>query len=233
MKICSHCNQDKVLSDFYKLKHASFGVSHICKDCSKIESHRNYLNNQARYKERAKVWVANNPEKRREIVNNYDKRNLEEKRKRGRIDSIKKRILDPEEERMKGRYYAHIIRSGIKTIDCDITITQMKLIIKAAAGICVYCNKHFNRLTIDHFIPLSKGGEHRVANLIVCCQSCNSSKNDNNGYDWLIKNNNVKALKRMESFLKKSFKITEELHSAYVMKRKLMLEKYGIKILEK
>lgn len=33
--------------------------------------------------------------------------------------------------------------------------------------------------TIDHIIPLSKGGKHKMANLAVACKQCNSEKGDN------------------------------------------------------
>lgn len=33
-------------------------------------------------------------------------------------------------------------------------------------------------LGIDHVIPLSRGGEHELHNMRICCVSCNSIKND-------------------------------------------------------
>ena len=32
--------------------------------------------------------------------------------------------------------------------------------------------------TVDHVVPLSKGGEHTLANVRCCCLGCNSSKQD-------------------------------------------------------
>lgn len=46
---------------------------------------------------------------------------------------------------------------------------------------CVYCNKHLinSDATIDHIVPLSKGGsKHDPSNLVAACRSCNSSKKD-------------------------------------------------------
>lgn len=42
---------------------------------------------------------------------------------------------------------------------------------------CQYCGTHHN-LTIDHLIPLSKGGKSTWDNLVTACQSCNSRKGD-------------------------------------------------------
>lgn len=35
-----------------------------------------------------------------------------------------------------------------------------------------------NTLTIDHIIPLSRGGTDSIFNLAVCCATCNGSKDD-------------------------------------------------------
>lgn len=43
---------------------------------------------------------------------------------------------------------------------------------------CAYCNCKPRVLTMDHVVPLSKGGHHTAANIIPACQSCNSRKND-------------------------------------------------------
>lgn len=45
------------------------------------------------------------------------------------------------------------------------------------AGCCKVCGSK-DRLTLDHKVPLSKGGKHVRANLQVLCHSCNSRKND-------------------------------------------------------
>lgn len=43
---------------------------------------------------------------------------------------------------------------------------------------CVYCGTRSMRLTQDHVIPLSKGGQHAMDNVVPACISCNSSKHD-------------------------------------------------------
>ena len=44
---------------------------------------------------------------------------------------------------------------------------------------CVYCGeKTKNKLTIDHVIPKSKGGNNTWQNLVTCCKSCNIKKDD-------------------------------------------------------
>jgi len=54
-----------------------------------------------------------------------------------------------------------------------ITATEIK---KLKAGPCFYCGNVGGE--IDHVIPLSKGGRHSIGNLVGCCRTCNSSKNN-------------------------------------------------------
>ena len=42
---------------------------------------------------------------------------------------------------------------------------------------CFYCNTSFRDTpTMDHVIPLSRGGATSIGNLVLCCRSCNSKK---------------------------------------------------------
>lgn len=48
---------------------------------------------------------------------------------------------------------------------------------------CAYCGSD-EELTQEHFIPLSKGGEYTVNNIIPACRSCNCSKKDRDFFEW-------------------------------------------------
>jgi len=49
---------------------------------------------------------------------------------------------------------------------------------KIARGICSYCGKtfHTDELTMDHIIPLSRGGRSEKINIVPCCKECNNQK---------------------------------------------------------
>ena len=49
---------------------------------------------------------------------------------------------------------------------------------KLSLGVCYFCEKKFpkSRLTMEHLIPLVRGGLSIRANLAVCCKPCNSKK---------------------------------------------------------
>lgn len=55
-------------------------------------------------------------------------------------------------------------------------------ILKKSGGVCAHCGKpvfYGYGLTIDHYIPLGKGGTNRKINLIPMCRECNKEKSDN------------------------------------------------------
>ena len=49
---------------------------------------------------------------------------------------------------------------------------------KIAKGICHYCGKKFppSALTMDHVVPISRGGKSTRGNIVPCCKQCNSDK---------------------------------------------------------
>ncbi|NRD80298.1 HNH endonuclease [Bacillus sp. BRMEA1] len=49
---------------------------------------------------------------------------------------------------------------------------------------CAYCQKAADKLTKDHFIPVSKGGETSKYNILPSCISCNISKLNRDFFIW-------------------------------------------------
>ncbi|MBL8019120.1 MAG: HNH endonuclease [Leptospirales bacterium] len=49
---------------------------------------------------------------------------------------------------------------------------------KKESGVCHYCRKKFRPadLTMDHVIPLARGGRSVKENLVACCKDCNNKK---------------------------------------------------------
>lgn len=55
---------------------------------------------------------------------------------------------------------------------------------------CVYCGRHadatYHRLTADHFVPLARGGNSTVDNILPACLDCNQLKADLHPAIWLL-----------------------------------------------
>ncbi len=49
---------------------------------------------------------------------------------------------------------------------------------KISASICFYCQKTFpaHELTMDHLVPLARGGKSNKGNTVPCCKGCNNKK---------------------------------------------------------
>ncbi len=49
---------------------------------------------------------------------------------------------------------------------------------KLQAGVCYYCNQEVGRdqLTMDHVVPISRGGKSKKGNIVAACKECNNRK---------------------------------------------------------
>ena len=49
---------------------------------------------------------------------------------------------------------------------------------KISDGICDYCGKKFlpQDLTMDHIVPIARGGKSTIGNLAAACRPCNQEK---------------------------------------------------------
>lgn len=49
---------------------------------------------------------------------------------------------------------------------------------KVHPGVCHYCHREVGRtrLTMDHVVPLSRGGKSTKGNIVAACKECNNKK---------------------------------------------------------
>jgi 5-methylcytosine-specific restriction endonuclease McrA len=59
-----------------------------------------------------------------------------------------------------------------------LTALEWEAIKARAKNRCYYCQQIPEELTIDHIIPLSKGGKHTASNVVPACRPCNSRKHN-------------------------------------------------------
>jgi len=57
---------------------------------------------------------------------------------------------------------------------------------KTAPGICYYCHQKFpyKELTMDHLVPLARGGRSTKDNLVPACKDCNTKKKNMMSVEW-------------------------------------------------
>ena len=65
-----------------------------------------------------------------------------------------------------------------------ITVTKRWLLYVLHGFRCAYCNRTLPELneegillTLDHLVPIERGGSNHSSNLVTACRSCNSAKN--------------------------------------------------------
>jgi len=59
----------------------------------------------------------------------------------------------------------------------DFTLEDWIELLEQYGYLCAYCHST-SKLTMDHVVPLSKGGPHTKDNIVPACQPCNSRKKD-------------------------------------------------------
>ena len=66
---------------------------------------------------------------------------------------------------------------------------------KIADGICYYCGGRFSpdELTMDHKIPVARGGLSEKSNLVTACKECNNKKKYLMPYEWDEYLDNIKS----------------------------------------
>lgn len=131
---------------------------------SQIERYRNDPEYRRQVLERQRTRYANNTDYERERVQRY---------KHANPDKV------AEWQGKRGRLAAQ---------QSDGTLTRNVIGELLARSVrCPYCSDPYrkSKKSVDHIRPLSKGGIHGISNVLICCLTCNISKNGRTLTEWL------------------------------------------------
>lgn len=111
----------------------------------------------------------------------------------------------------------------------DYTYDERTFVGRKSDERCAHCGKKIfpdYGLTIDHFIPLTKGGSNRFINLIPLCKNCNKEKGGKLlGMDYIVYMKD-KYRKELQGYLDSYIQITD-----YVQRHRLLtFDEYKIEI---
>jgi len=81
---------------------------------------------------------------------------------------------DPEVKRIR-RINAEAKKKGISGV---LDVEEWWRMVEAQEGFCPRCNRETEYFTVDHILPLSKGGTNTIENIQPLCMMCNSYKNN-------------------------------------------------------
>lgn len=201
-KRCPGCGEDKTIGEFYRDCDAADGASTYCMICisrrhkdyrkrnpeKKREGNaRHYRENKERYAELSRQWRTTNRERKRETDREWEKSN----RERVRANRRKWRANWSEERREqeaqyrrewrkqnpeKARAIFHKRLARTRAAEGNFTAEQWKAVLDFYEHTCLCCGEQ-GKVTVDHVVPLARGGSNGIENLQPLCQSCNSRKN--------------------------------------------------------
>jgi len=116
----------------------------------------------------AKSWLSNNREKRKEIAQKWKDENREKVRSAGR----------DEYRKYKDRFYAHrhIRIARLKIAQGEFTAIELQELRAKQNSICALCGLQMDKESIDHIVPLSKGGTNFISNIQLAHLTCNKRK---------------------------------------------------------
>lgn len=78
-KVCTACNTDKALDQFYPAPRYRYGVSAWCIPCDKIKSSERYVKNRDKYAAKKAKWREENPQKVKASHANWYQQNRDKK----------------------------------------------------------------------------------------------------------------------------------------------------------
>lgn len=183
LKLCPDCKTAKPLDEFYKNKSAPGGLNTYCKPCWKARmavSNAKHIDRKRETNRRgiAKKRAENPGKYKSEYKKWYDARGLEyhrtyqsEHRANSREASKAWRESHPDESKI-GVNQSRCLKDGIVP---ELTVEAWRAITAKHDNCCARCGER-KKLTIDHIIPLSKGGTDSPENVQPLCLSCNQSK---------------------------------------------------------
>lgn len=188
MKTCTQCGEEKPMDGFHRERRRKDGRRSECRACisdrtreyrmrpavrERMASYfkQYYADHREEQIRAAKAWREQNPDRMFETRRVYRERNKERiaAKKRADYRANPQWILN-----------AHARRQG-NIGDAKISKKQWLSLMRMYQWRCFYCGEALStkkNRTVDHIIPLSRGGAHSMLNLVPSCRTCNISKKD-------------------------------------------------------
>jgi len=167
LKTCRNCKLEKPITDFHK--HSSYKDGHRsqCAECCTQKAREKYKISPEEEKQRTKQYRLEHLEKYKARAVEYNKVYWQENRPLAN--------------------HHHQLRRARKLQASTGTVTKEFVTNLYETTVCHWCKSYTEPelRTMDHIVPLAKGGLHDISNLVMACRACNFSKNDSLVADWL------------------------------------------------
>ena len=155
---------------FCKKHHARF-LYHQDRDAhlAAMAAYRALPGNRERANARSKAWREANPERLKAGQRAWREANRDRERE------MKRAYREANRDAIRALNNRRKARQRNVAIN-DLTPQQWVAIVAAYDGRCAYCAATPERITMDHVIPISKGGNHTASNVVPACGPCNFGK---------------------------------------------------------
>jgi 5-methylcytosine-specific restriction endonuclease McrA len=168
-KKCSTCKEQLAAEMFGKNARSADGLKTSCKPCRRAKAVKYRAENKEKTSEYFKRYREENPDKRKATCARYRANN------RAKLAKYNKRYS---RENPHIAVNAQIRRRALKNkASGTYTHDDWQARLAYHENRCAYCGCG-GKMTIDHMIPLSRGGTNWPSNLVPACHSCNSGKCD-------------------------------------------------------
>jgi len=191
-KRCTRCCQWKEASDFYRDKSKLDGLKSHCKDCHESYKRSYRSTPAARLIEKRRIfwrrWLAN-PSARRApdhvaLLQAWRARNIARRKAHVMAHLRQWHARHKDETRQWQRDNKEPIRAGRQAVRArqvgatinDLSSVEWQWLLDRYGRQCAYCGSHGEGLTPDHVIPLSRGGDNTLSNIVPACGHCNLKK---------------------------------------------------------
>lgn len=214
-KRCTRCNQWKASSEFYKDRGKRDGLKSHCKTCHEAYK-RGYratpaarlLQERREYLRRFSV-VAQPTDDLAARFRAWRARNIARRKAHLRSAMRKWHAQHPGESRRWARDHHETIRASAqeqRAARAEAAINTLspeewQWLLERFEFRCAYCGRQGDGLTPDHVIPLSRGGNNSLGNIVPACGPCNLRKGartpDEAGLSFAVQFDALRSLQQL------------------------------------
>ena len=187
VKLCRKCGRTLPISEFYwdKINNC---FQYQCKDCKKkyaAEYQKSPRGHDVHLRATRKYHQTVDNEARREFYKTADgKAYLRERNKAESFLESCKKYRQSEKGKTRKALNERKRRARFQEVLCTLTLEEWQEILQSYQFSCYYCGRDDVKMTIEHVIPISRGGNHTKENVVPACGSCNSSKRERLIDEW-------------------------------------------------
>ncbi len=166
-KVCLRCQVDKSVSEFHRSAQNKDGLQSYCRVCRKSISAEWLQKNKESHREYVKAYRQSHPGMAADSAKKY---------RLARLDHFKE--YNARRRKNNKRMYSEYARIRLhrkRGNGGSYTSKEWDNLCERFNNQCLCCGETA-KLTVDHVIPVSKGGTSNIDNLQPLCRSCNRRK---------------------------------------------------------